>query len=256
MKKLFLVGVALFSIISTYAQSPRIYRSEFLTFDKREDAKAGKRAETAGYEDFKPERIAIAGGEVRFVQQLKVDAVRNDYNTFFHLENVGMAYTLFVNNEPVAEVEDPFTPADFMLTPYLRQGVNEIMVGVRQSRTPQLQENVYQPGFEQFDNSYFFVQRRLSVRDFNIILEPDTTRQYAKLRLDVIVANDFNFKETIEVGFDIYDPKGKLKDYSVNSIDVEGRSIDTLRFNPDVYHSYNFKWGDGKTPLYDVMLYV
>ena len=256
MKKLFLVGVALFSIISTYAQSPRIYRSEFVTFDKREDAKAGKRTETAGYEDFKPERIAIAGGEVRFVQQLKVDAVRNDYNTFFHLENVGMAYTLFVNNEPVAEVEDPFTPADFMLTPYLRQGVNEIMVGVRQSRTPQLQENVYQPGFEQFDNSYFFVQRRLSVRDFNIILEPDTTRQYAKLRLDVIVANDFNFKETIEVGFDIYDPKGKLKDYSVNSIEVEGRSIDTLRFNPDVYHSYNFKWGDGKTPLYDVMLYV
>ena len=87
MKKLFLVGVALFSIISTYAQSPRIYRSEFLTFDKREDAKAGKRAETAGYEDFKPERIAIAGGEIRFLQKIYIDATRNDYNTFFHLEN-------------------------------------------------------------------------------------------------------------------------------------------------------------------------
>ncbi len=256
MRHLFLLSIALLSIISTYAQPARIYRSEFITFDKREDAKAGKRTETVGYEDFKPERIAIAGGEVRFVQKINVDATRNDYNTFFHLENVGMAYTLFVNNEPVAEVEDPYTPADFVLSKYLRQGVNEIMVGVRQSRTPQLQENIFQPDFEQFENSYFFIQRRLYVRDFDIILEPDTTRQYAKLKLDVIVANDFNFKEKIEVGFDIYDPKGKLKEYSVNDIEVEGRSVDTLHFNPDVYHTYNFKWGDGKTPLYDVMIYV
>ena len=256
MKRLFLAGVALLSIISAYAQSPRIYRSEFVTFDKREDAKAGKRSATAGYEDFKPERIAIAGGEIRFVQKISIDATRNDYNTFFHLENVGMAYSLFVNNELVADVEDPCTPADFMLTKYLRQGVNEIMVGVRQSRTPQLQENIILPDFTQFENSYFFMQHRLSVRDFNIILEPDESRQYAKLNLDVIVANDFNFTEKIEVGFDIYDPKGKLKEYSVNGIEVEGRSIDTLRFNPDVYHSYNFKWGDGKTPLYDVMIYV
>ena len=256
MRHLFLLSIALLSIISTYAQPARIYRSEFITFDKREDAKAGKRTETVGYEDFKPERIAIAGGEVRFVQKINVDATRNDYNTFFHLENVGMAYTLFVNNEPVAEVEDPYTPADFVLSKYLRQGVNEIMVGVRQSRTPQLQENIFQPDFAQFENSYFFIQRRLYVRDFDIILEPDTTRQYAKLKLDVIVANDFNFKEKIEVGFDIYDPKGKLKEYSVNEMEIEGRSIDTLRFNPDIYHSYNFKWGDGQKPLYDVMIYI
>ena len=70
------------------------------------------------------------------------------------------------------------------------------------------------------------------------------------------MANDFNYKETIQVGFDIYDPKGKLKEYSVNELEVEGRSIDTLHFNPDVYHSYNFKWGDGQRPLYDVMIYI
>ena len=256
MKRFFLMGIALFSICTTFAQSSRIFRSEFITYDKREDATADKREETNGYEAFKPERIAIAGGEIRFLQKIYIDATRNDYNTFFHLENVGMAYTLFVNNTPIAEVEDPYTPADFMLSKHLRQGVNEIMLGVRQSKTPQLQENIFQPGFEQFENSYFFMQRRLAVRDFEIILEPDTTRQYAKLKLDVIIANDFNYTETIQVGFDIYDPKGKLKEYSVNELEIEGRSQDTLRFNPDIYHSYNFKWGDGKTPLYDVMLYI
>jgi beta-galactosidase len=251
-----LASIALLTIFTSYAQSPRVYRSEFITYDKREDAVADKRDEIARYWAYKPERIAIAGGEIRFVQKITIDATLNDYNLFLHLENAGMAYTLFINNEPVAEVEDPITPADFMISPYMRQGVNEIMVGVRQTRTPQLQENIIQPQFPQFENSYMFAQRRLAVRDFNVILEPDSSRQYAKLKLDVIVANDFNFKETIQVGFDIYDPKGKLKEYSVNELEIEGRSIDTLHFNPDVYHSYNFKWGDGQKPLYDVMIYV
>ena len=193
---------------------------------------------------------------MRFVQKINIDATLNDYNLFLHIENAGMAYTLFINNEPIAEVDDHITPADFLISPYMRQGVNEIMVGVRQTRTPQLQENIIQPEFPQFENSYMFAQRRLSVRDFNIVLEPDSSRQYAKLKLDVIVANDFNFKETIQVGFDIYDPKGKLKEYSVNELEVEGRSLDTLHFNPDVYHTYNFKWGDDQRPLYDVMIYI
>ena len=256
MRKFLLASIALLTIFTSYAQSPRVYRSEFITYDKREDAVADKRDEIARYWAYKPERIAIAGGEIRFVQKITIDATLNDYNLFLHLENAGMAYTLFINNEPVAEVEDPITPADFMISPYMRQGVNEIMVGVRQTCTPQLQENIIQPQFPQFENSYMFAQRRLAVRDFNVILEPDSSRQYAKLKLDVIVANDFNFKETIQVGFDIYDPKGKLKEYSVNELEIEGRSIDTLHFNPDVYHSYNFKWGDGQKPLYDVMIYV
>ena len=256
MKKLLFVGIALFSILSAYAQSARIFRSEFITYDKREDAKTNKRDEINGYEAFKPELIAEAGGEKRFLQKIHIDATRNDYNTFFHLENIGMAYTLLVNNTIVAEVEDPFTPADFMLSQYLRQGVNEIIIGLRQSKTPQLQEDIVKAKFQQFDNCYFFIQRRLAVRDFEIALEPDSTRQYAKLKLDVIVANDFNYNETIQVGFDIYDPKGKLKEYSVNELELEGRSQDTLRFNPDIYHSYGFKWGNGKAPLYDVMIYI
>ena len=256
MKRILLLGLTLMSAFTALAQSPRVYRSEFVTYDKREDAVADKRDETANYTAFTPERIAIAGGEARFVQKINIDATLNDYNVFFHLENVGMAYTLFINNEPIAEVDDTITPADFLLSPYLRQGVNELMVGVRMSRTPQLQENVVQPNFKQFENSYIFAQRRLAIRDFEVILEPDTTRQYAKLKLDVIVANDFNYDETIQVGYDIYDPKGKLKEYSVNELELAGRSIDTLHFNPDIYHSYNFKWGDGQKPLYDLMLYV
>ena len=257
MKKFILLGVALCSIISAAAQSARIYRTEFLTYDKREDATADRRSETARYTDFKPLRLEVAGDDVRYIQKVELDGAMNDYNLFFHLENVGAAYTLFVNNEPVAQVEDPFTPADFHLSPFMHQGVNELMIALRESLTPQLQEGVSLPGFKLFENSYLFAQRRLAIHDFDIVLEPDSTRQFGKLRIDVVVNNDFNFEETIQIGYDIYNPKGKLMEYSVNAIDVAGRSKDTLTFNPDIYHAYEFKWGEGKSsPLYNVMLYI
>ena len=256
MKRIVLLGVALFSIISAMAQSARVYRSEFITYDKREDAVADKRSETARYLDFKPVSVDVVDGAARFMQKFEVDGTMNDYNLFFHVENHSSAYTLYINNQLVAEVDDPYTPADFMVSRFLRQGVNEILMCMRRSYTPQLQENVFQPDFKEFENSYLFAQRRLSVRDFDIVLEPDSTRKFGRLKLDVIVANDFNFEETIQIGYDIYNPKGKLMEFSVNSLTLDGRSMDTLSFNPYIYHAYDFKWGDGQRPLYDVMLYI
>ena len=257
MKKFILLGLALFSIISAVAQSARIYRTEFLTYDKRDDAEVDSRSQTARYTDFKPERLAVEGEETYYAQKVELDGAMNDYNLFFHLENVGSAYTVYVNGVAVAEVEDPFTAADFMLSPYMRQGENVLMLALRESLTPQLHEGVTLPRFNIFENSYLFAQRRLAIHDFDMVLEPDSTRQFAKLRLNVIVNNDFNFAETIQVGYDIYNPKGKLMEYSVNEIEVEGRSKDTLSFNPDIYHAYEFKWGEGKAaPLYNVMLYI
>ena len=256
MKRFVLLGLALFSIISAVAQSARVYRSEFITYDKREDAVADKRDEIARYMDFKPVSVDVVDGAARYMQKFEIDATMNDYNLFFHVENHDSAYTLYINNQLVAEVDDPYTPADFMISRFLRQGVNEILMCMRRSYTPQLHEGVIQPEFKLFENSYLFAQRRLSVRDFNIILEPDSTRKFAQLKLDVIIANDFNFEETIQVGYDIYNPKGKLMDFSVNSLTVDGRSMDTLSFKPYIYHAYDFKWGDGQRPLYDVMLYI
>lgn len=256
MKRIILLGVALFSIIAAEAQTARVYRSEFITYDKREDATADKRSETARYLDFEPVSIDVMAGEARYMQKFEIDASMNDYNLFFHIENHAAAFTLYINNQLVAEVEDPITPADFMVSRFLRQGVNEILICMRESKTPQLQEGIAAPKTKLFDNSYLFAQRRLSVRDFSIMLEPDSTRKFAQLKMDVIVANDFNFEETIQVGYDIYNPKGKLMDFSVNSLTLDGRSMDTLSFKPYIYHAYDFKWGEGQRPLYSVMLYI
>ena len=256
MKRFFLLGVALCSIISVMAQDAQIFRSEFITYDKREDAEADNRAAINRHMAFAPELLVAAGGEERFLQHVELDSSLNDYNIFLHLESVGGAYTLLINNRVAAEVEDALTPADFLVSPYLRQGANEIIVCVRKSRFEQLQQGVEEPKREQFENCYLFAQRRLAVQDFEVALRPDSTRSFAELDLRVVANNDFNYPETIQIGYDIYAPNGKLLEYSVNELEVAGRSTDTLCFHPYIYHAYENKWGEGKAPLYSVTLYV
>lgn len=256
MKRFFLLGVALCSIISAMAQDAQIFRSEFITYDKREDAEADNRQAINRHMAFAPELLVASGGEERFSQRVELDSSLNDYNVFLHLESIGGAYTLLINNQVAAKVEDALTPADFLVSPYLRQGVNEIVVCVRESRFEQLQQGVDEPKRKQFDNCYLFAQRRLAVQDFEIVLRPDSTRNFAELDLRVVANNDFNYTETIQIGYDIYAPNGKLLEYSVNELEVAGRSTDTLRFHPYIYHAYENKWGEGKAPLYSVTLYV
>lgn len=256
MKRFFLLGIALFSIITVAAQDARIFRSEFITYDKREDALADNREGIVRYMVFAPKFLTSGGGEERFLQNVGLDSSLNDYNVFLHLENVGGAYTLLINNEIAAEVEDALTPADFMISPWLHQGNNEIIVCVRESRTPQLQEGVELPKRKQFEGCHIFAQRRLAVLDYEVVLRPDSTRSFAELDLRVVANNDFNYTETIQIGYDIRDAKGKLLEYSVNELEVAGRSTDTLRFHPYIYHAYENKWGEGKAPLYKMTLYV
>lgn len=256
MKRFFLLGIALFSIITLAAQDAQIFRSEFITYDKREDALADNREAINRYVTFLPKLLVASNDEERFAQSVEYDSSLNDYNIFLHLENVGGAYTLLINNEIAAEVEDSLTPADFSISQWLHQGNNEIIVCVRESRTPQLEEGIELPKRRQFEGCYIFAQRRLAVRDFEVILRPDSTRSFAELDLRVVANNDFNYPETIQIGYDIRDAKGKLLEYSVNELEVEGRSSDTLRFHPYIYHAYENKWGEGKAPLYKMTLYV
>ncbi len=60
--------------------------------------------------------------------------------------------------------------------------------------------------------------------------------------LDVVVRNDFNYPETIEVGFDVYDPTGKLLDFSTTTATLAGGEIDTIRFAPYLYGAKKYMW--------------
>jgi hypothetical protein len=92
---LFLLLATLSLSCNIASAQARIYRSEFVYYDKREDAKQDIRTNIENYIAIAPElQFEASEGAVRRVyeQRIEVPAAWNDYNTYLHLENIGGDY--------------------------------------------------------------------------------------------------------------------------------------------------------------------
>ena len=251
--------LALFvSLDGAFAQAV-ISRTEFICYDKRNDAKSDIRTNNDKYIDLCPTLQFEGEGSVRAVyeQEIVVPASWNDYNAYLHTENIGGDYTIFVNGVQITEAIDRFTPTETYISSYLDQGKNIVaIVIVDEPYMEAVAEGMTMPKRTQFENCYIFAQRRLGVYDFNVRLVPDSLERFAQLKLDVLVDNSFSSDEVIEVGYDIYAPDGKLMEYSVNDLALEKFTRDTLSFKPYIYHSNPNRWTAANPKLYDLTLYV
>ena len=263
MKKSFLYPIfaflALFLSLDGALAQAVISRTEFLCYDKRNDAKSDVRINNDKYIDLRPTLQFEGDGSVRAVyeQEIIVPASWNDYHAYLHTENVGGDYTIFINGTQITSAIDRYTPTEMYISPYLDQGKNVVaIVVVDEPYMAAVAEGMSQPKRKQFDNCYIFAQRRLGIYDFNVHLVPDSLARFAELQLDVIADNAFSTVEVIEVGYDFYAPDGKLMEYSVNDLSMEGFTRDTMHFTPYIYHSNPNRWSPANPKLYDLTLYV
>lgn len=263
MKKSFLYPIfaflALFLSLDSALAQAVISRTEFLCYDKRNDAKGDVRINNDKYIDLRPTLQFEGEGSVRAVyeQEIIVPASWNDYHAYLHTENVGGDYTIFINGTQITSAIDRYTPTEMYISPYLDQGKNVVaIVVVDEPYMAAVAEGMSQPQRKQFDNCYIFAQRRLGIYDFSVRLVPDSLARFAELQLDVIADNAFSTVEVIEVGYDFYAPDGKLMEYSVNDLSMEGFTRDTMHFNPYIYHSNPNRWSPANPKLYDLTLYV
>ena len=51
-------------------------------------------------------------------------------HVFLRFEGVESAFYVYINGQPIGYSEDSYTPAEFNITPYLKEGVNTIAVEV------------------------------------------------------------------------------------------------------------------------------
>lgn len=254
-----IVAMAVATIDIAMAQA-RIARSEFICYDKREDAKRDIRTAIDKHIVVRPElQFETQEGGVRAVyeQTITVPASWNDYNAYLHMEGVGDDYTVFINGTQISQPVDKYTPSEFFISPYLNQGDNTLaIVVVAEPYMATIAEDITSAKRAQFSNCYIFAQRKLGVYDFNVRLVPDSLARFAQLQLDVAVDNSFSTDEIIEVGYDIYAPDGKLMEYSVNDLAMTGFTRDTMSFTPWIYHSNPNRWSPSNPKLYDLMLYI
>ena len=254
-----LLLLAQFCVCEAIAQV-RALRSEFVCYDRREDANKDIRTGIGNHIVIAPEeQFRSDEGKVRAVyeQRFDIPATWNDNNAYLHMESVGGDYTIFLNGKQITTPIDKFTPTDLFVSPYLVQGENTLAVVVVEEESMRLlDEGLMMAERKQFENCYLFAQRKLGIYDYNVHLCPDSLDRFAELRLDIIADNSFSTNEVINVGYDIYSPEGKLVEYSVNDISMEGFSRDTMSYSPYVYNSNPNRWSPSNPKLYDLMLYV
>lgn len=249
--------LALFALSALFAvEAQQVYRTEFSVFDLREGALQNDHARTERHILFNPKTVEVVDKVEVVGQKVDLPTAWSDYNVYLHIQNTIKAYDLVVNEQLVASVEDSYTPADFLLSPYLRQGENEILLLLRRSEVINLHDGSKSNLVEQFHGSYLFAQHRKHIYDYDARIVPTENGKGLALELDIAVRNDFNFEEVVQVGYDIYSPENKLIDYAVREFPVAGRSIDTLRINTLLGDESRFLWSASNPKLYRLTLYT
>ena len=271
MKQMLLLFAGLLLGAAALAQpgNHRIFRTEVTPYDTRHDAEARARAKSGHTIDFRPAVQVEADGPLRAIvsQTVEIPYVWTDGTIYLHLENVQSTGQLWVNDQLAAEITDALTPAEYDLTEFIKQGSNDFRLMLFSNRGA-FDAPEAAVGQQPFANSCLYYQERRSIRDFEIALVPDSLgRDFAMLDLTIIAQNNFNYEEPVTVGYDIYSPQGKLLEFNIFETRIAGRSVDTLRFQPFIYHAYENKWqprtikGRNGTaiqnpPLYKVMLFT
>lgn len=256
MKQLIITLAFIACNLAASAQDFQVFRAEGVPFDNRHDALVGgDYSKSSHYIEFKPKAEAIVDGAICMGQNSEFPYVWSDGLIMIHLEAVGQAYSLWINGNKVAYNEDGFTPTEYDITSFAKQGENHIQVQLHAGKLTHTQQDFELP-CERFTGSYLFSQQRRSIKDYTIRLTPDSLRRFGVLELDIIARNEFNYEEVVNPSYDIYAPTGKLMDYTDHPITIAGRSVDTVHLTPFIYHTNEQKWGMGKAPLYRVMLFT
>lgn len=243
-------------LVVTTASAQQVYRSEFSVFDLREAALNRDHSKTERHILFAPQSVEVVDNVEVVGQVVELPTAWSDYNVYIHIQNTIKAYHLVVNGKLVASVEDAFTPADFLLSPYLLQGRNEVLLLIRSSEYPALDSGSFKSATKQFEGSYIFAQHRKHIYDYDAHIVESEDKKSLKLELDIAVRNDFNFEEKVLVGYDIYSPENKLVDYAVREFTVGGRSVDTLKVRISLGAERRFLWSAKSPKLYRLTLYT
>ena len=251
------VATIIFALaLAAQISAQQVYRTEFSVFDLREAALKNDHSRTERHIRFAP-KVMEAVGKVEVVgQKIDLPTAWSDFNVYIHIQNTIKAYDLVVNEQLVASVEDSYTPADFLLSPYLRQGSNEILLLLRRSEAIELNEGGQSNLVEQFRGSYIFAQHRKHIYDYDARIVRSENGKTLGLELDIVVHNDFNLEEVVQVGYDIYSPDNKLIDYAVREVSVAGRSVDTLRIRTSLGEESCYLWSSANPRLYRLTLYT
>ncbi|MFR9562496.1 MAG: sugar-binding domain-containing protein, partial [Rikenellaceae bacterium] len=242
--------------LPTLSGAQQLFNNEFAPFEMRKDAEQRNREVKEYYMELTPQIFKSTESTHLARHIFTLPDKWTGRTITLHIENAGAAYDLVINNREVLANEDEATPTNINITKYLAQGENVIDFTLRESSAKSLQEGAATTQRVHFEGSYLSAQPYTHIHDFEIKLSPDSTKSFAYLDISVMVRNDFSAEESVDVGFDIYDPSGKLLDYSVDTFTIQAGAVDTIKFTPAISGKKENWWSTSSPKLHKVMIYT
>ncbi|MFA8342842.1 MAG: glycoside hydrolase family 2 TIM barrel-domain containing protein, partial [Rhodothermaceae bacterium] len=126
-----------------------------------------------------------------YIRYFSVNKDWADRETYIHFDGVESAFYIWVNGKKVGYSQGSRTPAEFNITPYLKDGKNKLAVEVyRWSDGSYLECQDYWRMSGIFRNVYLYSRSKVHIRDFEIIPELDENYRDAELEIVARVKNN------------------------------------------------------------------
>ncbi len=260
MRQLLLLAILLTIILPLELAAQKLYRMEHQNYTLHEDALNGFRSDSTRYMRFEKYHHIVGLDKQNAISiEFELSTEWHDGVIMLHLDGGDAPYSIVVNNKSIARNKDYITPADYQITKHLNTGRNNIELRFEDRNVSPLSSGAY--GYKKTIESvvrgiYLYSEPRQRIFDYDIKLHPDSTRKFAWLEVDAVVANGYNYEEEVSIGFDIYHPDGRQLDYVSRKVSIAGGERDTVRFSTCVYNADSVRWSPESPALYQVVLHT
>lgn len=205
-----------------------------------------------------PPQIPSENPVVQFTTEIEIPVLWLDRDLFLHVDGIGTAYALFVNEKRMGYSEDSRTPAEYDISDAVTDGLNRLRIDTYGYSTGSWLETLLPSAYTgTLRNVYLYSQPKLHIENFTLSTRPDTTGKHILADIAVIMSNSYSTREKITLGYDIYSPEGKLLTYNLCETELDPYGCDTLRFREYLYGSFDkIGWSPASPNLYKLMFYT
>lgn len=231
------------------------YRTEFISYDIRDEADAGKLAGSKYFRalDF---RLSPAANTPTYETNVEIPGLWLDRAVYIRDTGRTGRYRLTVNGRQVGYNTDSYGVNEWHVTPFLAEGDNTVVIQMLSADTAGSDmENFPLDGMKpRLENLFLFSQPRIRIFDYTVSGHFDAEFKDNIVDLAVVIVNDFNMPETVRVGYDIYDPAGVRKDAMFVEAEISGRGCDTVYLRGKVMGTARYQYSAANPALYRVTL--
>jgi len=154
-----------------------------------------------GHSDLRPPEVSREYNPVgSYVKYFNVDENLKGAPIYISFQGVENAFYLWLNGEFIGYSEDSFTPAEFNLTSYIREGENKLAVEVyKRSTGSWLEDQDFWRFSGIFREVYLYSIPKIHIQDLFVKTEIDKVYKNAVLNLDLKIKGEINATIDLEL---------------------------------------------------------